>query len=465
MACRDNGFKLPEAPRVTAAWGIHLDAPFMKAWIFLLALISGGAAGAAERPTRDAKAVEEAVALQVFLDRANFGPGKIDGHYGDFTKKALDRYRQARGDGSSTTPAKEVASSGANPSTVAPATSGKSRSSEGERQGTSPTASAELPEPSPLVSSERQPSTATREKRQKADQHEHEQKQKKVELKVDASDLDLASVSPVFVDYKVTDADAQAVGELPGTPAAKAKLKELPYASVAEAVAERFHMDVDFLEELNPGKTKGLRAGDVVRVPNVEPFELNSVKDIKPGEAISGKGANAVDPSDESTDDGKDKGETKGGEKDRAKKKDEKPEKSAPSKLSVVITKDENMLEVMDDGKMIAAFPVTVGSEETASPLGEWKVRGVAKMPEFRYDEKMLKEGERSGNFHLLPPGPNNPVGVVWIALNKKGVGIHGSDSPDAIGRNVSHGCIRLANWDIVKLTSMVKAGVPVTIR
>jgi lipoprotein-anchoring transpeptidase ErfK/SrfK len=65
----------------------------------------------------------------------------------------------------------------------------------------------------------------------------------------------------------------------------------------------------------------------------------------------------------------------------------------------------------------------------------------------------------------MLPPGPNNPVGVIWIALNKKGVGVHGSDSPDAIGRNVSHGCVRLANWDVVKLAGMVKSGVPVTIR
>jgi len=89
----------------------------------------------------------------------------------------------------------------------------------------------------------------------------------------------------------------------------------------------------------------------------------------------------------------------------------------------------------------------------------------VAKLPNFRYDKKMLKEGGRSDNFHMLPPGPNNPVGVIWIALNRKGVGIHGSDSPDAIGRNVSHGCIRLANWDIVKLASLVKGGVPVTIR
>jgi lipoprotein-anchoring transpeptidase ErfK/SrfK len=91
-------------------------------------------------------------------------------------------------------------------------------------------------------------------------------------------------------------------------------------------------------------------------------------------------------------------------------------------------------------------------------------VRGVAKMPTFRYDEKMLKEGERSDDFKMLPPGPNNPVGVIWIALNKKGIGLHGTEDPDAVGRAASHGCVRLANWDIVRLAGKVKRGVAVSI-
>ena len=76
----------------------------------------------------------------------------------------------------------------------------------------------------------------------------------------------------------------------------------------------------------------------------------------------------------------------------------------------------------------------------------------------------MLEEGKRSSDSHLLPPGPNNPVGVIWIALDKEGVGIHGTDDPDSIGRSASHGCIRLANWDVVKLAAMVKPGVPVVV-
>ena len=122
------------------------------------------------------------------------------------------------------------------------------------------------------------------------------------------------------------------------------------------------------------------------------------------------------------------------------------------------------MLGVFEAEKLIAAYPVTVGSGHTASPIGEWKVRGIAKLPRFRYDKEMLKHGERSGNFYMLSPGPRNPVGVMWIALNKKGIGIHGTDDPGSIGRAVSHGCIRLANWDVVRLATKIKSGDNVSI-
>jgi lipoprotein-anchoring transpeptidase ErfK/SrfK len=121
-------------------------------------------------------------------------------------------------------------------------------------------------------------------------------------------------------------------------------------------------------------------------------------------------------------------------------------------------------VEVRSGEKTVAAFPVTVGSQQTASPIGNWTVKTIAKMPDFRYDPMMLKKGKRSSDFHILPPGPNNPVGVMWIALNKKGIGLHGTESPDTIGRSASHGCIRLANWDVVKLAEMVKKGMAVTV-
>ena len=122
------------------------------------------------------------------------------------------------------------------------------------------------------------------------------------------------------------------------------------------------------------------------------------------------------------------------------------------------------MVGVFEAEKLIAAYPVAVGSARNVSPIGEWKVRGIAKLPRFRYDKEMLEHGERSGNFYMLPPGPRNPVGVMWIALNKKGIGIHGTDDPGSIGRAVSHGCIRLANWDVVRLATKIKAGDNVSI-
>ena len=141
------------------------------------------------------------------------------------------------------------------------------------------------------------------------------------------------------------------------------------------------------------------------------------------------------------------------------------PEATAsPITSSVNIDTTTNMLSVFDADKLVAAYPVSIGSAQTASPIGDWKVKGIAKLPRFRYDKAMLNHGERSGDFHMLPPGPNSPVGVMWIALNKKGIGLHGTNEPDTIGHAVSHGCVRLTNWDVVRLAQKIKASVPVTI-
>ena len=323
--------------------------------------------------------MEAATRLQVFLDRANFGPGKIDGYYGDFTRKALALYRESRGE------------------TAPPPANAKS------------------------------------------------------DTPPDVSGLDLANVDPVFISYTVTEADLKSVGELPDEVSEKAKLKSLPYRTAAEAIAEKFHSDPDFLEELNPGKMKTLQAGDQLRVPNVEPFEVATVKELKPGSEIEPAAANAIADA-----------EPVATPKNRA------SEKSAADALpptAVKIDTQSSMLALYENEKLVAAYPVTLGSGQTESPVGEWVVRGVATMPTFRHDEKMLKEGERSDDFHMLAPGPNNPVGVVWIALNKKGIGLHGTEDPDSIGRSVSHGCVRLANWDIVRVAAKVKGGVPVSIQ
>ncbi|HZR05790.1 MAG TPA: L,D-transpeptidase [Candidatus Udaeobacter sp.] len=326
--------------------------------------------------------IEAAARLQIFLDRSNFSPGRIDGRYNEFTWKALALYRESR---------------------------------------------SEQPQlPPPGAKSNAAP---------------------------DINGLDLSSVDPVFTTYSVTQADLQNVGKLPSSPKEQAKLKALLYRNPADAIAEKFHCDVHFLELLNPGKTKSIKPGDQLRVPNVQPFELGQVKDIKPGSEINAPAANELP-------DEQDK--TPAEQPQASQDPSASPESSAST--SVKIDTKTNMLGIFQGDKLIAAYPVTVGSAQTASPIGDWKVKGVARWPRFRYDEKMLKHGERSGHFFMLPPGPRNPVGVLWIALNKKGIGIHGTASPDSIGRSVSHGCIRLANWDVVRLAERVKFGTPVSI-
>jgi lipoprotein-anchoring transpeptidase ErfK/SrfK len=125
----------------------------------------------------------------------------------------------------------------------------------------------------------------------------------------------------------------------------------------------------------------------------------------------------------------------------------------------------EKSLKLFEDDKLLAAFPVTPGSERLPAPVGSWKIESIVMLPIFRWDPKMLNEGERSSAGINLPPGPRNPVGIVWMQLNTKGIGIHGTDDPAGIGRTSSHGCIRLANWDAAKLARMVTAGCAVEIQ
>jgi lipoprotein-anchoring transpeptidase ErfK/SrfK len=319
--------------------------------------------------------IEEATQLQVFLDRANFSPGKIDGHYNDFTLKALALYRQSRGES--------------------------------------------VPPPSP------KPDTVP-----------------------DLTGIDLATVHPVFIQYTVTDADIKNIGPVPrgqstAVAAEKAKLPALPYRDVGQEIAEKFHVDEKFLGQLNPDKNGAiLKAGDEVNVPNVEPFDLDAVKNLKPGSELTADAANEMPDEPDSG----------------------SPAGAVADSVRIKVDVKTKMLGVFEGEKIVAAYPVTIGSSNIPTPIGEWKVRGVVKLPTFRYDERMLNRGKRSRRFYILRPGPNNPVGVIWIALNKRGIGIHGTDEPDTIGHGVSHGCIRLANWDVVRLATRVKAGVPVSV-
>jgi lipoprotein-anchoring transpeptidase ErfK/SrfK len=131
----------------------------------------------------------------------------------------------------------------------------------------------------------------------------------------------------------------------------------------------------------------------------------------------------------------------------------------------IVINRRDTILELYEGDALIASVPIAPGSPKHPTPPGNWRVVGVAAMPNFRWDEGVLNRGVRTENFYLLPAGPNNPVGVGWIALNKPGIGIHGTNNPYSIGTWASHGCMRTANWDIARISKMVTKGMPVEIK
>ena len=235
--------------------------------------------------------------------------------------------------------------------------------------------------------------------------------------------LPLDTINP-YTTYTIAEGDLKFIGDSPSKPQEQAKLKYLPYESLLEFLTERFHCAPEFLEKTNPGvKLGSLKVGSVVKVPNVEPFKIEELSQI-------------------------------GG----------LPE--IPEFAGRVITIDtrEKMLDLRDGEKLIASLPITPGSGSLPTPPGTWRIVGIAEMPTFRWDKSVLMTGVRSDTFYELPIGPNNPVGVMWIGLNKPGIGIHGTNNPQTIGRAASHGCMRTANWDAVRLAKIITKGMTVVI-
>lgn len=238
------------------------------------------------------------------------------------------------------------------------------------------------------------------------------------------ADLRLPAERGTYTAHRVSGKDVAMVGEVPTVPEAQSRAKSLPYGSVLEFLTERYHCSPILLEALNPTlNLERLRVGDLVVVPAVRPF---LIEDVPP--------------------------------------QGNYPEIPEHAGRSVRVSVKERVLEVRDAERLIASFPVTTGSAATPTPVGKWKILGRSSRPVFRWDEGVLNHGVRTESFFMLPPGPNNPVGVVWVALNRSGIGIHGTNNPQTIGRSGSHGCIRLANWDAVRFVAMVTEGVPVTI-
>ena len=238
---------------------------------------------------------------------------------------------------------------------------------------------------------------------------------------VDQSLLD--EVPEPYIRYSIRPEDMKFVGATASKPSEQAKLKALNYGSVLELVCERYHAAEDFIRQINPGiNFDRLQPGDTLNVPNVQPFEIEKLS-----EGFM-------------------------------------PDNPALAARKVVIDTHERFLEIHEGDKIIAEFPITPGSSTLPAPIGSWKIVGIATLLWFRHDEGVLNAGVKSDTFFNLPAGPNNPVGVLWMGLNKPHVGVHGTNNPETIGRAASHGCIRTANWDAARIKDLVTKGCVVEI-
>jgi lipoprotein-anchoring transpeptidase ErfK/SrfK len=226
--------------------------------------------------------------------------------------------------------------------------------------------------------------------------------------------LNEGSSDPALIEYAISEDDVKGpFASIPDKMEDQAKLERLSYASTEELLAEKFHMDVDLLKELNPGKRFDA-AGTYIVVANV-----------------------AHDS------------------------KDDEKDKERLAKIEVV--KSEKVLRaVANDGSIIAIYPASIGSEEKPAPTGTHEVRAVAPNPTYTYNPDYAFKGVKSKEKFAIKAGPNNPVGSTWIDLSVETFGIHGTPEPEKVGKAYSNGCVRLMKWDVEALAKMVKKGTPV---
>jgi lipoprotein-anchoring transpeptidase ErfK/SrfK len=241
-------------------------------------------------------------------------------------------------------------------------------------------------------------------------------------------------LADALMSYQITPEDAAGpfTETIPADLVEQSKLPALGYRSVAEDLSERFHTTPEVLTRLNP--TAAFSAGDTILVPNVEPLVVPPPNTPSGTEPAGSPGAS-------------DRPTGTSGHAD-----------AVPVVLR--ISRSAGSLTAADpDGKVIFFAPVTTGSEKDPLPLGEWKVNAVHYNPPFRYNPALFWDADPSHTKALIPPGPNGPVGLVWIDISKEHYGLHGSPEPSQIGRTESHGCVRLTNWDALRLAALVRPG------
>jgi lipoprotein-anchoring transpeptidase ErfK/SrfK len=217
---------------------------------------------------------------------------------------------------------------------------------------------------------------------------------------------------PALTEYSLTERDVKGpyLEKMPTKMEDMKDLKALSYTSAQEALAEKFHMSETLLAALNPDKHLD-KAGQKIIVANV-------LEDSRPAAQVA----------------------------------------------RIEVDKDRQTVKAFGkSGELLNFFPATVGSEEKPTPAGMLKVTSVDQNPNYRYNPDYKFKGVKSTTAFDIKPGPNNPVGTVWIGLSAEGFGIHGTPSPSKVSKSESHGCVRLTNWDVERLARSLKKGTPVS--
>ena len=216
--------------------------------------------------------------------------------------------------------------------------------------------------------------------------------------------------APVLMHYTLTQKDID--GPYLPTPARaedKAKMERIVYQDIHEMLGERFNAKPELLKALNPGADFS-KAGTTLVVPYTRPAQ------------------------------------------------------SLPKASRIIVDKSEAALQLLDaEGNVFAQFPASTGSSKFPLPIGEWKITSVVQDPDYRYNPDILVNQPKDAKPATLPPGPNGPVGIVWMGINKEHYGIHGTPEPGQISRTQSSGCVRLTNFAAQAVATAVEVGTPVT--
>jgi lipoprotein-anchoring transpeptidase ErfK/SrfK len=221
------------------------------------------------------------------------------------------------------------------------------------------------------------------------------------------------AAEPATIEYTITAEDEAMprTQSIPEDMMEKAKLKRLDYSTMIELLGERFHAAPALLKKLNPSSQ--FAVGDRITVPNTQVVSTLEAKAIP--------------------------------------------------NIVVRVSKQASTLTVTSaSGEALMHAPVTSGSEHDPLPIGTWTVTSVVRNPTFNYNPDLFWDADPAHAKAKIPPGPNGPVGVVWIDISKPHYGIHGTPEPGTVGHTSSHGCVRLTNWDALRVAAMVGKGTKV---